>query len=128
MTLSRVHASAALVATLIIALFFSSTVVVEATGDHRAIAWVKTRIVAPGLFVLVPALALTGGSGFMLSRGWRSPLIARKERRMPVIAANGLLILVSRGRRPRPVGRRREPSTPASTSCRRSNCWPGART
>jgi hypothetical protein len=94
MMLSRVHASAALVATLIIALFFSSTVVVEAMGDHRAIAWVKTRIVAPGLFVLVPALVLTGGSGFMLSRGWRSPLVARKKRRMPVIAANGLLILV----------------------------------
>ena len=92
MTLSRVHASAAPVATLMIALFFSSTVVVEATGDHRAIAWVKSRIVAPALFVLVPAL--TGGSGFMLSRGWRSPLVARKKRRMPVIAANGLLILV----------------------------------
>ena len=30
----------------------------------------------------------------MLSRGWRSPLVARKKRRMPVIAANGLLILV----------------------------------
>jgi hypothetical protein len=92
MTLSRVHASAAPVATRMIALFFSSTVVVEATGDHRAIAWVKSRIVAPTLFVLVPAL--TDGSGFMLSRGWRSPLVARKKRRMPVIAGNGLLILV----------------------------------
>ena len=87
MTLSRVHASATPVATLMIALFFSSTVVVEATGVHRAIAWVKSRIVAPALFVLVPAL--TDGSGCMLSRGWRSPLVARNQRRMPVIAAMG---------------------------------------
>jgi hypothetical protein len=50
--------------------------------------------VAPGLFVLVPAIAATGGSGFVLSRGWQSPVVVRKKRRMRLIAANGLLILV----------------------------------
>jgi hypothetical protein len=91
---SRVHLAAALLATLTIALFFVSTVVVEATGGHAAVAHVKSLIVVPGLFVLVPAIAVTGGTGFVLSRGWQGSLVARKKRRMPVIAGNGLLILV----------------------------------
>lgn len=94
MTLSRVHLAAALLATLTIALFFVTTVVVEATGGHPAVARVKSLIVVPGLFVLVPAIAVTGGTGFVLSRGWQGALVARKKRRMPVIAGNGLLILV----------------------------------
>jgi hypothetical protein len=94
MSLPRVHLSAALLATLTIALFFSSTVVVETLGGHSAVARVKSLIVVPGLFVLVPAIAVTGGTGFVLARGWQGPLVARKKRRMPIIAANGLLILV----------------------------------
>lgn len=94
MSLPRVHFAAALLATLTIALFFSSTVVVEAVGGHPAIARVKSLIVVPGLLVLVPAIAVTGGTGFVLSRGWQGALVARKKRRMPLIAANGLLILV----------------------------------
>jgi hypothetical protein len=94
MTLSRVHFAAALLATLTIALFFVSTVVLEATGGHAAVARVKSLIVVPGLFILVPAIAVTGGTGFVLSRGWRGVLVDRKKRRMPVIAGNGLLILV----------------------------------
>jgi hypothetical protein len=94
MTLSRVHFVAALLATLTIALFFGSTVVVEATGDHAAVARVKSLIVVPGLLVLVPAIAVTGSTGFVLSRGWQGPLVARKKRRMPIIAGNGLVILV----------------------------------
>jgi hypothetical protein len=94
MTLSRVHLAAALLAMLTIALFLVSTVVVEATGAHTAVARVKGLIVVPGLFVLVPAIALTGSTGFVLSRGWQAPLVARKKRRMRLIAGNGLLILV----------------------------------
>jgi hypothetical protein len=94
MSLPRVHFAAALLATLTIALFFSSTVVVEAVGGHPAIARVKSLILMPGLFILVPAIAVTGGTGFALSRGWQGPLVAGKKRRMPIIAANGLLILV----------------------------------
>jgi hypothetical protein len=94
MTLSRLHLAAALVATLTIALFFVSTVFVETLGNHAAVARVKSLIVVPGLFVLVPAIAVTGGTGFVLSRGWQGPLLARKKRRMRLIAANGLLILV----------------------------------
>jgi hypothetical protein len=94
MTLKRVHFVAALLATLTIALFFVSTVVVEALGNPSAVARVKSLIVMPGLLVLVPAIAVTGGTGFVVSRGWQGTLVARKKRRMPVIAANGLLILV----------------------------------
>jgi hypothetical protein len=94
MKLKTVHFIAALLATLMIALFFVSTVLVEAVGGHPAVTRVKSLIVVPGLFVLVPAIAVTGGTGFVLSRGWQGPLVARKKRRMPVIAANGLLILV----------------------------------
>lgn len=54
----------------------------------------KSLIVMPSLLVLVPAIAATGGTGFVLSRGWQGPLVARKKRRMPIIAGNGLLVLV----------------------------------
>jgi len=47
-----------------------------------------------GVGHLIPALAATGGSGLALARERAGPLIERKRRRMPVIAANGLLILV----------------------------------
>jgi hypothetical protein len=73
MTLSRVHFVAALLATLTIALFLVSTVVVEATGGHAAVARAKSLIVVPGLLVLVPAIAVTGGTGFVLSAAGRGP-------------------------------------------------------
>lgn len=90
----KIHFFAAIVATLMIALFFSSTVLVELFGSHEAVATVKSLIVIPGLFVLVPAIAATGGSGFFLSRTRKGRLVEAKKRRMPFIAANGLLILV----------------------------------
>ena len=44
--------------------------------------------------VLVPCLAATGGSGFALDKSRSGPLVARKKRRMQLIALNGLLALV----------------------------------
>lgn len=90
----KIHLIAAIMATLMIVLFFSSTVLVELFGSHEAVATVKSLIVMPGLFVLVPAIAATGGSGFFLSRTRKGRLVEAKKRRMPFIAANGLLILV----------------------------------
>src|SRR5262249_51948203 len=63
MNLKRVHVVAALLATLTIALFFVSTVFVEAFGSRPGVAWVKSLIVVPGLFVVVPAIAVTGPLG-----------------------------------------------------------------
>ena len=47
-----------------------------------------------GFLLLIPALAIAGGSGFAMSRSRRTGLIGRKFKRMPVIAANGILILI----------------------------------
>jgi hypothetical protein len=58
------------------------------------VATVKSLIVMPGLFILVPAIAATGGSGFYLSKSRQGRHIAAKKKRMPFIAANGLLVLI----------------------------------
>jgi hypothetical protein len=74
MSLSRVHLAAALLATLTIALFWMATVVVEATGGPAAVAAVKSLIVVPGLFVLVPAIGVTGATlGSCCRDGGRAP-------------------------------------------------------
>ena len=77
---------------LLVATFWTATVVAESALGPQAILAVKTAILY-GMIGLVPALALAGGTGFSLagSRGGR--LIRTKKRRMPVLAANGLLIL-----------------------------------
>jgi len=89
-----IHRSAAVIATLCIAIFFISTVSVELLGSNESIAIVKGLIVMPGLFILIPCIAITGGIGFSLSKGKSGILIANKKKRMPFIAANGILILV----------------------------------
>jgi hypothetical protein len=92
--LQRAHLAAGLTATLTIAVFFGATVISELFGSYEAIASVKSLIVMPGLFILVPALAATGGSGFALARSRQGRLVDAKKRRMPFIAANGLLVLL----------------------------------
>lgn len=92
--LSIVHRAASVIATLTIATFFVSTVIVELMGDPAAIARLKALIVMPGLFILIPALMATGGSGFALSRGRGGRLVDQKKRRMPVIVALGALVLL----------------------------------
>jgi len=87
------HAIAGSIAFITILVFFSATVVVEVGGDPAAIARVKAAIVQ-GLWLLIPALMVTGASGFALARGRSGRLLAAKQRRMPFIAGNGLLILL----------------------------------
>jgi hypothetical protein len=89
-----VHLAAAILGLCLIAVFFLSTVLVELFGSAESVASVKRLIVFPGLFVLVPALAATGGSGFALAKTRSGPLVQEKKRRMPFIALNGLLVLV----------------------------------
>jgi hypothetical protein len=73
---------------------FLSTILVELFGSHEAVAKLKSLIVLPGLFILVPAIIATGASGLYISRSRRGRLIDAKKKRMPFIAANGLLILI----------------------------------
>ncbi len=91
---STIHLIAAIIATLCIAAFFTATILVELLGSQESIALVKSLIVAPGLFILVPAIAITGASGFALSKNIKGGLVENKKKRMPFIAANGLLILL----------------------------------
>ena len=87
------HAIAGVAAMLCIGSFWIVTVVSEGLLAPEDVARAK-RFVVLGLWVLVPALAVTGASGFALASGRRGALVARKLVRMRWIAANGLFILV----------------------------------
>lgn len=76
-----------------IATFWVSTLVSEVFLSAEAVVAVKVFVVQ-GLLVLIPALAVTGASGFSLARQRQGDLVRRKLRRMRLIAANGLLVLV----------------------------------
>lgn len=89
-----IHLVAGVLAALTIATFVLSSIVVELFGSHEAVATVKALIVMPGLFILVPAIAATGGSGFAIAKSRKGRLVDAKKRRMPFIAANGLLVLL----------------------------------
>ncbi|CAB1058288.1 hypothetical protein D1BOALGB6SA_3044 [Olavius sp. associated proteobacterium Delta 1] len=91
---SEVHLIAGAVATLTIASFFTSTILVELFGSKEAIAMVKSLIVMPGLLILIPAIAATGGTGFTLSKSRKGRLVENKKKRIPIIGANGVFILV----------------------------------
>ncbi len=90
----RAHLIAGMLGPLCIATFFLSTIVVELFGSHAAVAQLKSLIVTPGLWILIPTLAAAGGSGMFLARSRRGRLVDAKKKRMPFIAANGLVVLV----------------------------------
>ena len=88
-----VHPLAGAIALLTIATFWLSTVASELFASHAVVISVKTAI-PWGFLLLVPALAAAGGSGFALAAGRRPALVQKKIKRMPIIAANGILILI----------------------------------
>ncbi|WP_299352143.1 hypothetical protein [uncultured Shimia sp.] len=87
------HAAAGCLALLAISTFWVSTVTSELFGDNATIASVK-QMVLWGMLILVPAMATVGATGASLGKGWRLPQVVRKQKRMKIIAANGLLILL----------------------------------
>lgn len=89
----RVHRIAGIIAFAAVTLFWTSTVLVEVFADRPAVALVKQSILW-GMLVLIPAMAALAGTGFQLGGKSIAPIIARKRRRMPFIALNGILILV----------------------------------
>ncbi|RDL42829.1 hypothetical protein DN730_17355 [Marinomonas piezotolerans] len=89
-----VHRIAAVTATLCVATFFVTTLLVELFGSIEAIRQVKSLIVFPGLFILVPAIALTGATGFSLSKQRSGKIVNRKKKRMPFIALGGVFVLI----------------------------------
>ena len=91
--LKIIHPLAGATAILTIAIFWLSTAVAELIGSAAAVVAVKTTI-PWGFLLLIPALAAAGGSGLALAAGRRGGLIGAKLKRMPFIAANGVLILI----------------------------------
>lgn len=90
---TRIHAIAGAIGFLTILVFWSSTVISELFGSDESIVIVK-RAILMGMFILIPAMAIVGGSGFSLAGRRTDTLVLAKKRRMPIIGANGLLVLV----------------------------------
>jgi len=91
--LKAIHPAAGALALSTIATFWLSTAFAELFASETIVTSVKTAI-PWGFLVLIPALMAAGGSGFALAGKRRGGVIGAKIRRMPLIAANGVLILI----------------------------------
>jgi hypothetical protein len=91
--IKTIHPLAGTLALLTIAAFWLSTAFSELFASEATVISVKTAI-PWGFLLLIPALMATGGSGFALAGKRRGGIIDAKLRRMPLIAANGILILI----------------------------------
>ena len=89
----RIHPVAGALALLIIITFWLSTALSELLGTAAVVTAVKTAV-PWGFFLLVPALAAAGGCGAALAKARSGGLVGRKRKRMPIIAANGILVLI----------------------------------
>ncbi|WP_377193225.1 hypothetical protein [Ruegeria meonggei] len=90
---TKIHAIAGGIGFVMILLFWTSTVTSELFASHETVATSKALILK-GMFILIPAMAIVGGSGMAMGRKRKDALTKAKKTRMPVIALNGLLILV----------------------------------
>ena len=90
---SKLHAVAGVVGFLTILTFWTSTILSELFGSAETIAQVKSKILM-GMFILIPSMAIAGGSGMAIGRRRKDAPARAKKKRMPIIAANGLLVLL----------------------------------
>ncbi len=84
-----IHPIAGTIAMLCIGSFWLSTLISELFLSQESILLVKHAILQ-AMWVMIPAMAITGGSGFALSSERKGNLLAGKKRRMQFIAANGI--------------------------------------
>lgn len=89
----NIHATAGVLTFLFIATFWTSTLVSELFLDHSAVTSVKVAITY-AFIVFVPCMAITGATGFAMGGKSTFPILVAKRRRMPIIGANGLLVLI----------------------------------
>lgn len=89
----KAHAVSASLALLLITTFFLSSLLSEISGHKAFIAQVKTAIFY-AIWLLIPAMAVAGITGNKLAPNTKSGAIHNKKKRMPFIAANGVLILI----------------------------------
>ncbi len=90
---TKIHAIAGGIGFVMILLFWTSSVTSELFASHETVATVKALILK-GMFILIPAMAIAGASGMAMGRKRKDALTKAKKTRMPVIALNGMLILV----------------------------------
>lgn len=90
---TRIHAIAGGIALLTIITFWTSTVLSELFGSHETIAMVK-GLILKGMFILIPAMAIAGGSGNFLAGKRTDAALMAKKKRMPIIAAIGILVMI----------------------------------
>ena len=90
---TKIHAAAGVIGFLTILTFWTTTVYSELLGSYETVAFVKNMILK-GMFILIPAMVVVGASGMNLGRKRRDAQALAKKRRMPFIAANGLIILL----------------------------------
>jgi hypothetical protein len=92
-SLVRTHLAAAVGALALITTFLVVTTVTELIGTAGDVHIVRQWIVF-GLPVLIGCLATAALSGSRLARNSRAAVIRRKQRRMQIVAAAGILVLV----------------------------------
>ena len=90
---SKAHAIVGLISFTFIACFWGSTLVSELFFSKEAGASVKEGIVY-AFAVFIPFMIMTGATGFAMGGKGLNPGLVAKRRRMPVIALNGILIMI----------------------------------
>lgn len=88
-----IHAGAGAVVLVCLLSCWISTAVAELFLGPAAVVAVKLGVLT-GLWVLVPAMAIVGGSGFSLANGRVGGLVDAKRKRMRIVGMNGLLIML----------------------------------
>ena len=88
-----IHPIAGTVALMLVMSFWLATAWSELFAGKHAITTVKT-VLPYGFLLLIPALMAAGGTGFQLGKRMRGAVITAKKKRMPIITANGIMILV----------------------------------
>ncbi|MGF1911310.1 hypothetical protein L4C38_17955 [Vibrio kasasachensis] len=93
--LKMLHRTCAVLAFVTIASFFSSTLISELFTSHQTVAQVK-QVIAYAVWGLIPLMAITGATGAKLAPNVKMGVgpIGRKKKRMPIIAINGLVVLL----------------------------------
>lgn len=89
----NIHAVAGFLSFLFIASFWTSTVVSELFLSQSAVTSVKVAVTY-AFIAFIPCMVATGATGFAMGGKSTFPLLAAKRRRMPIIGANGLLVLI----------------------------------
>lgn len=91
--LQYIHKTTAISAYLLILAFFTSTLLVELLASDTEIILIK-KIIFYTVFLLVPLMATAGITGNIIARGIDNATVSAKKKRMPIIALNGICILI----------------------------------